>query len=75
MHSNHLNNKDMSSKKFNHGDQLLVTKGQLAGIVGSCVGYGDNGKVKVGISLGVNDESIAIITLPMKIVSLYSEVE
>lgn len=32
----------MSGKKFNHGDQLLVTKGQLAGIVGSCVGYNIN---------------------------------
>ena len=42
----------MSSKKYNQGDQLVVTEGQLAGVVGRCVGYGDTGMVKIGFSLG-----------------------
>lgn len=64
----------MSSKKYNQGDQLMVTKGQLAGVVGSCVGYDDNGKIRIGFSLG-EDDCIAIITLAVKNVSIIPEVE
>ena len=45
----------MSSQKYNKGDQLIDTKGDMAGIVGKCVGYGDIGKVKIGFRLVVGD--------------------
>lgn len=63
----------MSSKKYNQGDQLMVTQGQLAGAVGSCIEYGDTGKVKVGFSLGDGGESLAVLTIPAKKVSLIPE--
>lgn len=53
----------MSSKKYNKGDQLIVTKGDMAGIVGNCVGYGDIGKVKIGFRLVVGDECLAVLTI------------
>lgn len=64
----------MSSKKYNQGDQLVVTEGQLAGVVGRCVGYGDTGMVKVGFSLGGGEESLAVLTIPAQSVSLVPEV-
>ena len=64
----------MSSKKYNQGDQLMVTEGQLAGAVGCCVGYGDTGMVKIGFSLGGGEESLAVLTIPAKNVSLVPEV-
>ena len=45
----------MSRKKYKKGDQLIVTKGQLSGVFGSCVGYGNYGKVKLAIKLEVGD--------------------
>ena len=64
----------MSSKKYNQGDQLVVTEGQLAGVVGRCVRYGDTGMVKIGFSLGDGEESLAALTIPAKNVSLVVEV-
>lgn len=60
----------MSSQKYNKGDQLIVTKGDMAGIVGKCVGYGDIGKVKIGFSLVVEDECLAVLTIPDDKVSI-----
>lgn len=64
----------MSSKKYNQGDQLVVTEGQLAGAVGCCIGYGDSGMVKAGFSLGDREESLAVLTIPAQSVSLAPEV-
>ena len=64
----------MSSKKYNQSDQLVVTEGQLAGAVGCCLGYGDKGMVKIGFSLGGGEESLAVLTIPAKNVSLVPEV-
>lgn len=64
----------MSSKKYNQGDRLVVTEGQLAGVVGRCVGYGDTGMVKIGFSLGDGEGSLAVLTIPVKNVSLVAEV-
>ena len=60
----------MSSQKYNKGDQLIVTKGYMAGIVGKCVGYGDIGKVKISFSLVVGDECLAVLTIPDDKVSI-----
>ena len=64
----------MSSKKYNKGDQLVVTEGQLAGAVGCCIGYGDSGIVKVGFSLGDGKGSLAVLTIAAQSVSLVTEV-
>ncbi|MGN0225870.1 MAG: hypothetical protein ACI4A7_07335 [Prevotella sp.] len=64
----------MSSKKYNQGDKLVVTEGQLAGAVGCCVGYGDTGMVKIGFSLGDGEDSLAVLTIPAQSVSLVTEV-
>ena len=64
----------MSSKKYNQGDQLVVTEGQLAGVVGCCVGYDDSGMVKIGFSLGDGEGCLAVLTIPAQSVSLVPEV-
>ena len=60
----------MSRKKYKKGDQLIVTKGQLSGVFGSCVGYGNYGKVKLAIKLEVGDEGYAILSIQRKRVAL-----
>ena len=65
----------MSGKEYYMGDQLMVAKGPLSGLVGSCVGYGDCDKVKIGISLEDEDECIATLTIPEKSVSLFTKYE
>lgn len=65
----------MSSQKYNKGDQLIVTKGDMSGIVGKCVGYSDNGKVKVGFRLEVGDGYLAVLTIPENKVSFIQRVE
>ena len=64
----------MSSKKYKQGDQLVVIKGQLSGVVGCCVGYDDSGMVKIGFSLGDGEGCLAVLTIPVKNVSLVAEV-
>ena len=63
----------MRSKKYNEGDQLIVTKGPLSGAVGDCVGYGDKDLVKICLRLGDEDEYLAVVTIPAKSVSLLPE--
>ena len=63
----------MSGKKYNQGDLLMVAKGLLSGLVGSCVGYDDCDKVKIGIVFEDNGKSIAILTIPEKSVSLVTK--
>lgn len=65
----------MSGKEYYMGDQLMVAKGPLSGLVGSCVGYGDCDKVKIGIVFEDNSKSIAILTIPEKSVSLFTKFE
>ena len=60
----------MSSQKYNKGDQLIVTKGDMAGIDGNCVGYGEIGKVKIGSRLVVGYECLAVLTIPDDKVSI-----
>ena len=52
----------------------MVTKGQLAGVVGCCVGYDDSGMVKIGFSLGDGEGCLAVLTIPAQSVSLVPEV-
>lgn len=63
----------MNGKKYNQGDQLMVANGPLSGLVGSCVGYDDCEKVKIGIIFENNGKSIATLTIPEKSVSLVTK--